>query len=80
MSSKGGYRAIERTEEKKGFRKIRKGFLAESSMLKTNKQRYFKIKFNQLVRIAESGILGITKDDLKQMMKDYIESEKKPEA
>lgn len=79
MSSKASFRSINRDVDKKGFRKIRQGFKNECGIMKTNKVRYFHIKFNQLVKIAESGVLGVSKDDLKALMKDYIENDKKAE-
>jgi len=79
MSSKASFRNQNRDVDKKGFRKIRQGFRSECGIMKTNKVRYYHIKFNQLVKIAESGVLGVSKDDLKKLMKEYIESDKKPE-
>jgi len=80
MSSKASLRTIGRQEEKKGFRQIRKGFMGELNILKSSKQKYFYIQFNRIIKIAESGVLGITKEDLKALMKDYIDTDKKPEV
>lgn len=80
MSSKASFRNQNREVDKKGFRKIRQGFRSELGIMKTSKRRYFNVKFNQLIRIAESGYLEVTTDDLKALMKDYIENDKKPEV
>lgn len=80
MSSNGSLRTIERKEEKKGFRQIRKGFLGEMNILRESKQRYFYIQWNRIIKIAETNALNVSKDELIQLMKDYIkENEPKPE-
>lgn len=73
MSSKAGLR----NKEREGFIK---GFKGELGIMKTNKIRYFHMKFNQLIKIAESGYLGVSKDELKALMKDYIDNDKKAEV
>lgn len=57
--------------------KIKKGFMSELKILKESKRKYFNIQFNRILLIAESGKLDVTKDELKQMMKEYIKNDTK---
>jgi hypothetical protein len=80
MSSQASLRVIGRQEEKKGFRKIRKGFLKEMNILKESKQRYFYIQFNRIITLAENNALGVSKEELITLMENYIKENKKPEV